>query len=135
MHFQFPQKVLFKHCDPAGIAFYPRIFEMINDAVEAMFNDLLGWPFETMHAEYGVPTIAINIEFKAPSVHGDHLILQISILEIGRTSLSLNICALAKDTIRFEANHTLVCINSNGKPVQWPEKIRQKVNTLMENHS
>ncbi|MEL6103010.1 MAG: acyl-CoA thioesterase, partial [Pseudomonadota bacterium] len=28
MSFQFLQKVLFKHCDPAGIVFYPRYFEM-----------------------------------------------------------------------------------------------------------
>jgi 4-hydroxybenzoyl-CoA thioesterase len=45
MHYQFFQKVLFKHCDPTGIVFYPRFFEMINDAVEAMFSDLLDRPF------------------------------------------------------------------------------------------
>ena len=35
MSFTLTQKVLFKHCDPAGIVFYPRYFEMINDCVEA----------------------------------------------------------------------------------------------------
>ena len=28
--------VAFRHCDPAGIVFYPRYFEMINDFVEAL---------------------------------------------------------------------------------------------------
>ena len=36
--FTFLQKVQFKHYDPAGIVFYPRFIEMINDAVEAMFD-------------------------------------------------------------------------------------------------
>ncbi|CPO21707.1 4-hydroxybenzoyl CoA thioesterase [Bordetella pertussis] len=27
-------EVRFRHCDPAGIVFYPRYFEMINDFVE-----------------------------------------------------------------------------------------------------
>ena len=46
--FTFLQKVQFKHCDPAGIVFYPRFIEMINDAVEAMFDEAIGWPFEVL---------------------------------------------------------------------------------------
>jgi 4-hydroxybenzoyl-CoA thioesterase len=44
MLFSINQKVLFKHCDPAGIVFYPRYFEMINDCVEAFFDEI-GTPF------------------------------------------------------------------------------------------
>jgi 4-hydroxybenzoyl-CoA thioesterase len=40
MAFVMNQKVLFKHCDPAGVVFYPRYFEMINDCVEALFDDI-----------------------------------------------------------------------------------------------
>src|SRR5260370_493059 len=31
-------QVLFRHCDPAGIVFYPRYFEMVNDLVEEWFD-------------------------------------------------------------------------------------------------
>ena len=34
MAFVFPQKVRFQHCDPAGIVFYPRYFEMLNTTIE-----------------------------------------------------------------------------------------------------
>ena len=71
MHFEIPQKVLFKHCDPAGIVFYPRFFEMINDAVEALFSDMLGWPFEKMHPDSGVPTAEFKVRFKVPCRQGD----------------------------------------------------------------
>lgn len=40
MLFTFTQKVLFKHCDPAGIVFYPRYFEIINDCIEAFFEQI-----------------------------------------------------------------------------------------------
>ena len=44
--YEMPQKVLFKHCDPAGIVFFPRYFEMMNDCVEAFFDKVVEWPFE-----------------------------------------------------------------------------------------
>ena len=64
MHHKFPQKVLFKHCDPAGIVFYPCFFEMINDAVEDMFANLLDWPFEEIVPKHGTPTASISVQFQ-----------------------------------------------------------------------
>lgn len=132
MHFQFPQKVLFKHCDPAGIVFYPRFFEMINDAVEAMFNDLLDWPFETMHPDSGVPTAEFKIRFKAPSRHGDHLMLDLELKHLGRTSLTLTTIARRGETTCFEADQVLVCIGPEGRPAPWPASVRTKITALME---
>jgi 4-hydroxybenzoyl-CoA thioesterase len=135
MHYSFPQKVLFKHCDPAGIVFYPRIFEMINDAVEAMFCDLLNWPFEAIHREHGVPTAAINVRFRAPCRHGDMLDLQLMINAIGGTSLNLTTRAVTGTVLRFEADQTLVYVDQNGRPTPWPDSIRQRINGLMEGRS
>ena len=35
-------EVGFRHCDPAGIVFYPRYAEMVNDTVEHWFKHGLG---------------------------------------------------------------------------------------------
>ena len=131
MHFRFPQKVLFKHCDPAQIVFYPRYFEMINDAVEAMFCDVIGWPFEKMHPESGVPTVATNVVFKAPSRHGDHLTIDITITALGGSSMTLDILAHEQGAARFEAAHTLVCIGLKGRPRKWPADIRATVEKII----
>ena len=56
MSFAFPQKILFKHCDPAGCVFFPRYFEMINDCAEAIFDEVIGVPYEEIHIKAGVPT-------------------------------------------------------------------------------
>ena len=40
--------VRFSHCDPAGIIFYPRYFDLIHEAKEDWFRDALGYPFAHM---------------------------------------------------------------------------------------
>lgn len=132
MHFSFPQKVLFKHCDPAGIVFYPRFFEMINDAVEALFSAALDWPFETIHPQHGVPTAEFNVRFKAACRHGDALVLGIELTRLGRSSLSLRTVARRDAEVCFEADQVLVCVDQDGRPTPWPEDVRAKINALME---
>lgn len=131
MHFAYPQKVLFKHCDPAGIVFYPRFFEMINDAVEALFGDVLCWPLDEMHPEAGVPTAAFNVRFLHPCRHGDQLDLQVTFDRLGRSSLTLTTRAMRGDTPCFEAEQVLVCVKG-GAPSPWPDPVRRKITELME---
>lgn len=125
--FELPQKVLFKHCDPAGIVFYPRYFEMMNDCVEAWFDTRLGWPFETIHGEGGVPTAAIATKFAAPSRHGDQLVLHLKVIKLGRTSLSYEMTATCDGALRFVTEATLVYVDSAGRPTPWPAPIRAKI--------
>ena len=127
MHYQFLQKVLFKHCDPAGIVFYPRYFEMINDAVEAMFDDLLEWPFEQILRVGGVPTVSFNVEFKAPSRHGEHLEFNLTIQHIGRSSMTIHTVANASDNIRMVADQVIVLVDTDGQPVPWPASVLDTV--------
>jgi 4-hydroxybenzoyl-CoA thioesterase len=133
MSFTFKQKVLFKHCDPAGIVFYPRYFEMINDAVEAFFDEVLDLPFERMHPETGVPTAAIDIRFRAPSRHGDRLAIALTPVKLGRTSLDLTVVATCGDETRFEARHTLVHVDGM-RPAPWPEAARAVLADAVRKH-
>lgn len=123
MLFVFPQKVLFRHCDPAGIVFYPRYFEMINDCVEAFFAEL-GVPFEEIHKTAGVPTAQIETRFTAPSRHGDELLLSLEIIRVGRSSLGLEIDAQARGEPRFSSASTLVYINETGRATSWPDTLK-----------
>lgn len=127
MAFHFPQKVLFKHCDPAGIVFYPRYFEMLNDVVEAFFDEALGLPFETLHDSGGVPTAEITTRFLAPSRHGDHLTIALTVTRVGRSSLGLTFHADCGGEPRFTARSTLVLVDEHGRPRPWPEAVRQKL--------
>lgn len=129
-HFSRPQKVQFKHCDPAGIVFYPRYFEMINDTVEAFFEEVLHWPFEEIHPEAAVPTAAFNVAFKAPCRHGDRLVFTLDVEKTGRSSLTLKIEALCGGEVRLSAVQTLVRVDGDGRPAPWPQVVRGRLLAL-----
>ena len=123
MTYTFPQKVLFKHCDPAGIVFFPRYFEMMNDCVEAFF-DHIGCPFETMHEDGGVPTGKIEARFHAPSRHGDHLSLVLTGRRIGGATFDFTIETHCGAEHRMSYAATLIFIDAQGKSTPWPDDMR-----------
>ena len=51
MSYTRPIRIEFNHCDPAGIVFYPRYVEMLNDVVEHWFQHALGCSFAQLHLE------------------------------------------------------------------------------------
>lgn len=135
MSFTMAQKILFKHCDPAGIVFYPRYFEIINDCTEAFFDTGLGHPFETLHLTGGVPTARIDTEFKAPSRHGDVLQIELRCTRLGRASLGLKFTGNCGQEARFEAESVLVYVDSSGKPHSWPPALRTALQAEIEGDS
>ena len=132
MAFEVPQPVLFKHCDPAGIVFYPRYFEMMNDAVEAFFTHGLGIDFAVLHRDGGVPTARIEITFTAPSRHGDHLLIALTPTRLGGASLDLAFEARAGEERRFHATSTLVLVGPDGRPRPWSADQRDRITPFLE---
>tara|TARA_B100000953_G_C17829748_1_gene361438 strand:- start:192 stop:593 length:402 start_codon:yes stop_codon:yes gene_type:complete len=126
MSFIINQKILFKHCDPAGIVFYPRYFEIINDCTESFFDITLDWPFENLLNTYGIPTAQIKTIFLKPSRHGDVLQLECNCLRVGNSSVDIKITAKCGKEVRFVSDFTLVLVNSKDQPHAWPERIKSK---------
>ncbi|WP_239479630.1 thioesterase family protein [Actibacterium sp. 188UL27-1] len=127
------QRVLFRHCDPAGIVFYPRYFEMINDGLEAFFEEALDAPWDILHKAAAVPTAEIKARFATPSRQGDLLILRVSITRVGRSSMGYEMTARCGTVLRFEASGTLVFVDEAGKATAWPADLRTKLEEHKEN--
>lgn len=121
-------QIEFNHCDPAGIVFYPRYFEMVNSVVENFFAAGLGYGFARMVAEgVGVPTVRILAEFRAPSRLGDSLEFSLNINRIGTTSVNLLLIGACKGELRMTADLTLVWLSVTGCAAPWPEVIRARM--------
>ncbi len=85
--------VRFGDCDPAGIVFYPRYFEMFNNVVEDWCANGLGINFRELHMTrgLGLPTIHIETDFIAPSELGDVLQATLQVEKVGGSSITLAI--------------------------------------------
>ena len=103
--------VRFGHCDPAGIVFYPRYFEMLNDLVEDWFSHALSMPFAQLIVErrIGLPTAQLDTRFKRVSRIGDRLRQCLRIERLGGSSLQLAVAFNGDDGCRVEFAQVLVC--------------------------
>ena len=126
-------RVEFNHCDPAGIMFYPRYFEMTNSVAENFFRDVVDVPYEAMMQRgEGVPTARLETTFHKPSRLGDLLDWRMEILRLGGSSLDLKLEAHGADGLRITAALTLVFITATGRPQPWTAPMRQAISTFME---
>lgn len=125
--------VEFRDCDPAGIVFYPRYFEMANSVVEHFFAAELGRPFAAVvGGGNGVPTARIAAEFPRPSRLGDLLDCDFCVTRVGRTSAGYRVTARcgAEERLRVEA--VLVWTGAGGRPEPWPESLRAGLERHLE---
>ena len=127
-----PIQIEFNHCDPAGIVFYPRYFEMINSVAENFFKDVAHRSYASMIAtRQGVPTARIETNFHVPSRLGEILDFRLKITRLGASSITFDITAHG-EVNRLTCLLTLVWISPEGRPLPWPEDMRLKLQAFME---
>ena len=81
------EKIRFKHIDYAGIVFYPRFLEMLNDLVEDWFEEELDRPFSKMHETNGIPTVDLKVQFKNAARLGETLTKKLWVKELKNSSI------------------------------------------------
>jgi 4-hydroxybenzoyl-CoA thioesterase len=81
------EKIRFKHIDYAGIVFYPRFLEMLNDLVEDWFEEALERPFSKMHETNGIPTVDLKVQFKNAARIGETLTKRLWVKELKTSSI------------------------------------------------
>ena len=134
MPYQRTIPVEFNHCDPAGIVFYPRYFEMTNSVTENFFAEVVGRSYAqmTMRDGNGVPTVRIEADFRAPSRLGDRLAFTLEVVRLGGSSATFRIVARVGAEVRMEARLTLVWVTPEGRAAPWPEDMRARLEDACE---
>lgn len=126
-------KVRFNHVDAAGIVFYPRFYEMFNQVVEEWFEQKLGLDFAQLESEFsaGVPTVSIQAEFPSPSRLGDYLAFELSVVDVGNSSITLTIAARVDQQIRATAKMVLIYVHRHTdgsiEATRIPTKLRASI--------
>ena len=101
-YFTKTEKIRFKHVDYAGIVFYPRFLEMLNDLVEDWFEEALDRPFSKIHETNGIPTVDLKVQFKKAARLGETLTKKLWVINLGRSSINCG--------FRFEDEQGKTCL-------------------------
>ena len=126
-------QIEFNHCDPAGIVFYPRYFEMTNSVAENFFREVAGNSYAAMmQTMSGVPTARLEADFHAPSRLGEVLDWRLHLLRLGRSSVEFRLEAWCGDQHRVTVRLVLVYGEGLGRPTPWPDAMRQAMTSFME---
>ena len=85
------QPIRFSHCDPAGIVYFPRFFDLAHATMEDWFSVGLGQPLPGLIRErrIGTPTVSVQCEFAQPLRMGDTLRFELRVLKAGNASVQL----------------------------------------------
>jgi 4-hydroxybenzoyl-CoA thioesterase len=124
----------FGDCDPAGIAYFPRYFDMMNGVVEEWWS-FLGHPWQILFNQrrIGVPTVHLEADFRAIAQFADPLTFTLAITGLGSRSVDLAHKVNRGETTLWTAAQVLVATSlETHKSIPWPEDIRAALQSFQE---
>lgn len=139
MQHDHPLTVRFGDCDPAGIAYFPNIYDWFHQAMETWFAAHLGTPYDIVIKDWkiGFPAVKSEAEFVSPCALGDALVVQLTIARLGTRSLDLAYRVVGIDgVLRATGKTTVVVVDLDpGSPTHLqsqdpPEELRIALQTF-----
>jgi 4-hydroxybenzoyl-CoA thioesterase len=79
-------------CDPAGIIFYPRYFEIFDTSTTALIEGVLGmnkFAYLKAYDFAGHPVVETRARFRQPTRFGDDISIETKLVECGESTLKL----------------------------------------------
>jgi len=128
-------QVRFGHVDPAGIAYFPRIFDYIHDVFEELWEQHLGQRYYHLLLEQniGFPLVHSTVDFRKPLRFGDRPKALVTCTRLGRTSLGLRYRFLKDETLCVDAHMVTTCVRLDTMaPMLIPEPFRRAFQEIRE---
>jgi 4-hydroxybenzoyl-CoA thioesterase len=119
-------RIVWGDCDPAGIVFYPRYFEMFDTSTTALFERALGmtkYQFVKAYESVGYPMVDTRARFLLPTRYGDDVVIETTITEIRRSSFDIRHRLMKDGELAVEGFETRVWVERD--PAD-PDKIKAK---------
>lgn len=85
-------RIEWKDCDPAGIVFYPRYFEMFDTSTTMLVEHALGMQkFDYLKAYdfLGHPLVETRARYRIPTRFGDEVAIESKLVDCGRSSFKI----------------------------------------------
>lgn len=128
-------QVRFGHVDPAGIAYYPRIYDYIHEVYEELWDRHIGARYDKLLLEerVGFPLVHSEVDFRSPLRFGDRPVVRVTCVHLGRSSIGLRYVFKLDETVCVDARMTTVCTDLNAlKSIELPAKFRARFEAIRE---
>jgi 4-hydroxybenzoyl-CoA thioesterase len=130
------------HCDPAGIVYFPRFFDMFHDAMETWFSACLQVPYSDVIVgrKLGFPSVHTEADFERPTTFGETVAVELRVESLGRSSIRLGyLVRELEDPTRVRARGATVCVVMDLDPqrptyqqaVPIPPELRSRIEAFM----
>lgn len=127
--------VRFSHCDPAGIVYFARYFDMLNGVVEDWFAQALGIDYHDMigRRRTGLGFVSAGAEFSKPGFMGDCLDCAVVVERIGRSSLTFHVHASRMGEPILTARFVMVTTSlETHRSIPLPDDLRAALERYLE---
>jgi 4-hydroxybenzoyl-CoA thioesterase len=98
-------------CDPAGIIYYVRYFEIFDVSTTMLFERVIGMKKIQYLKAYnflGHPVAETRARFRVPTRFGDEVRIETQVVSVGRSSVKLEHRLFLGDTLASEGSETRV---------------------------
>lgn len=124
------QRLRFGDCDTAGIAYYPRLLALVDNAVEDWMAATIGLDRAglLLGQGLGLPTADLKVGFALPCRLGETLDIAIAPTALGNSSITLSMLASVDGIPRFSGTLVQVLMTlASGVPHAWTEEWRRLI--------
>ena len=132
--FEATRVLRFGDCDPAGIAYYPRYFDLLNGVVEDWWISMgVSWKVLFGERRIGLPTVRLEVDFRAPAFLEDELRFTLQIKRIGSKSVELDHVVQRGAATLWKCAQTLVVTSLDShRSIAWPDDLRAALVSFQE---
>ena len=106
-------RIEWSDCDPAGIVFYPRYFEMFDISTTVLIERALGMRKLRYLKEFnfaGHPLVETRAKFRIPTRFGDQVEIATNVIECGRSSFKIEHRLTLDGALAVEGTETRVWV-------------------------
>ena len=128
-------QVRFGHVDPAGIAYYPRIYDYVHDVFEEVWERHVGERYYRLLCEQkiGFPLVHSEVDFRRPLRFGDRPEVAVTCFRLGRSSLGLRYLFQLADETCVDARMTTACVRLDDMAsIEMPARFRARFEAIRE---
>ena len=128
-------QVRFGHVDPAGIVYFPRIYDYIHEVFEEVWERHVDVRYYKILCEdhVGFPLVHSEVDFKHPLHFGDHPEVRVTCFKLGKSSLGLRYLFRVGDVECVDARMVTACIDLTAqRSIAMPERYRRAFESIRE---